>query len=325
MTMYKSTGSAGQAAGLDQAGPETSGPVPASAAADLGGAPEAATAQAGELSERSIGDIIAEVRNLSAEQVQRVLALQQQKGLRFGEAAVELGLATRDDVLQALAQQFHYPYAGAGADAVGAELVTLHEPFGERAEAFRALRSQLMMRVFGIVPKQALAVISADVGDGKTYTTANLGVALAQLGSRTLIVDADMRSPRMHEVFGVSNRAGLSGILSGRMVSKVIQQVNGVPSLYVLPVGAIPPNPLELIERPAFGLLLKELSNKFDHLLVDTPAVSVGSDAGVVASRCGQALIVARLHQSRVRDLQRMLAGLAGSPAQIAGVVANAY
>jgi len=276
--------------------------------------------------ERSIGEIIAELRNLSADQVEKVLAHQRSTGVRFGEAAVALGYASKEDVLFALAQQFHYPYSPEEKRGINAELVTLNEPFGPRAEHFRALRSQLMMRLYGEgEPRRSLAVISPDAGDGKTYCAANLAVTLAQLGGRTLLVDADMRGPRVHEVFGLSNRAGLSSILSGRADSHVIQQVPGVPSLFVLPVGTTPPNPLELVERPAFGLLMRELATKFDHVVVDTPAAVYGSDAMVIAARCGAALLIARKNASRLAALQDLTASFAGSPARVAGVVVNEF
>lgn len=276
--------------------------------------------------ERSIGDIIAELRNLTTEQVEKVLEHQRQAGVRFGEAAVALGYASKDDVLFALSQQFHYPYAPEEQRHVSPELVALNEPFSARAEGFRALRSQLMMRLFDdTASPRALAVISPDAGDGKTYCAANLAVALAQLGGRTLLVDADMRGPRLHEVFKLKNQTGLSGILSGRSDSHVIQQVAGVPSLFVLPVGTTPPNPLELVERPAFGLLMRELVSKFDYVVVDTPAAVYGADAAVIAARCGAALVVARKDKGRVADLQDMVANLAETPTKLAGVIVNEF
>lgn len=276
--------------------------------------------------DRSIGDIIAELRNLSADQVEQILQRQRDTGLRFGEAAVALGFASKEDVLFALAQQFHYPYTPEEKRTVNAELVTLNEPFGPRAEHFRALRSQLMMRLFVEgQTRHAVAIISPDRADGKTYCAANLAVTLAQLGGRTLLVDADMRGPRVHEVFKLENRTGLSGILSGRADKGVIQQVPGVSSLFVLPVGTTPPNPLELVERPAFGLLMRELASKFDHVVVDTPAAVVGADSAVIASRCGAALVVARKNTSRLAMLQELVASFAGSPVRLAGVVVNEF
>jgi chain length determinant protein tyrosine kinase EpsG len=275
--------------------------------------------------DRSIGDIIAETRHLSAGQVEQILALQRERGIRFGEAAIQLGFASTDDVLFALAQQFHYPYAAEEQRKLSPELVALNQPFSVQAESFRAVRSQLMMRVFNEQPRRALAVVSPNSGDGKTFFAANLAVTLAQLGGRTLLVDADLRGPRQHEVFNLSNNSGLSGILSGRVESQVVQQVPGVSSLFVLPVGITPPNPLELVERPAFGLLMRELVSKFDHVVVDTPASEYGADATVIAARCGASLVLARKHESRVGALEELTAVLSQSSTKLAGVIVNEY
>ncbi|WP_241516987.1 CpsD/CapB family tyrosine-protein kinase [Roseateles puraquae] len=281
---------------------------------------------AADLHDRPIGDLIRDARNLSAAEVEKVLSYQRQHGVRFGEAAVTLGLASPDDVLNALAQQFHYPLANAERRIASPELVTLLQPFSVQAEAIRAVRSQVTMRLTKAdAPRQALAVISPDTGDGKTYFAANLAVALAQLGGRTLLVDADLRGPRQHEVFKVSNAAGLSSLLSGRTESQVIQSVEGVPGLFVLPCGPIPPNPLELIERPAFGLLVRELTAKFDHVVIDTAAGSLGSDACVVAAKCGAALVLTRKHKNKVSGLQDLVASMAGSSVQLLGAVVNEF
>lgn len=274
--------------------------------------------------ERSIGDYLADLRNLKPEQVERILHHQRQHGVRFGEAAVALGLASKEDVLFALAQQFDYPYAAEDDRKLGPELVALNDPFGERAEHFRSLRSQLMMRAFADVDtRRALAFVSPDVSDGRTYCASNLAVALAQLGGRTLLVDADLRGPRVHDIFRLSNRAGLSGILSGRSNHDTIAQVAAVPSLFVLPAGTTPPNPLELVERAAFGHLMRELASKFDHVVVDTPAATRGADASVIAARCGAAVLIARKDRSQFSALQELVASFSGSPAKVAGVVFN--
>lgn len=283
---------------------------------------EAAAAQ--HVHDRSIGSIISELRDLSSTQVEKILAYQREHGVRFGEAAVALGLVSANDVLQALSQQFHYPYA---PRKVGSpELVTLTHPFSLQSEAFRAIRSQITMRLNheGEVRK-ALAIISPDTLDGKSFFAANLAVTLAQLGGRTLIVDADMRGPRLHEIFEVSNKVGLSSVLSGRTSAQVIQQVDGVAGLFILPVGVTPPNPLELVERPAFGLLMRELVSKFDYVLVDTPAAQYGADASVIAARCGAALVLARNNESRVADLVDLVGSFENCPVRITGVVVNEF
>lgn len=278
-------------------------------------------------SDRSIGSIIAQANSLSAADVERILAHQKAEGLKFGEAAVALGLAKREDVLWALSQQFHYPYAPGGGAHSSAELVLASKPFGRQAEAFRKLRSQINMQVFGrgSADRCALAVVSANQGDGKSFFAANLAVGFSQLGGRTLLIDANMREPRQHEIFGLSNEAGLSTILSGRTAGQVIQPAHDLPSLFVLPVGTLPPNPTELLERPAFGLLLRELQNKFDFVVVDTPALEQGADCIVTAARCGAALVMARQDRSRLAAVQDLADTLTATSTRLAGVVLNEH
>ncbi|MFM2345278.1 MAG: hypothetical protein RL654_31 [Pseudomonadota bacterium] len=276
--------------------------------------------------DRCIGDLIREKKSLSEQQIEAILAYQRDHGVRFGEAAVALGLATDADVVFALSQQFHYPYTPEDRRHIHPELVTATQPFGPRAEAFRAIRSQLMMRVFSpIEPRRAMAVVSPDSGDGRSYFVANLGIVLAQLGGRTLIMDANFRTPRQHDLFGVPNAAGLSGILSGRQEENVIYQAADIPSLFVMPVGILPPNPLELLERPAFRLLVGELLRKFDHVIVDTPPASSGSDAAVIASRCGAALVVSRKNKTRMASLNTLVDSMVAASAKLAGVVLNEH
>ena len=281
----------------------------------------------GAVLDRRIGDILAETCHLDAGQIEQILAHHRTNGVRFGEAAVALGLVSTEDVLFALAQQFHYPYAPEERRKLSPELIALNQPFSLQAEAFRATRSQLMTRLFGEheQPRRALAVVSPDSGDGKTFFAANLAVALAQLGGRTLLIDADLRGPRQHEVFNLPNSSGLSGLLVGRSEPNVVQQVVGVDSLFVLPGGVTPPNPLELIERPSFGLLIRELVGKFDHVVVDTPAAAYGADCTVIAARCGAAILIARRNASRLRRLQELTELLGEGPAKLAGVIVNDY
>jgi protein-tyrosine kinase len=284
------------------------------------------TQQNSILHDRSIGELIGKTNQLNQEQVQQVLNYQKDTGLRFGEAAVALGLVSNDDVLFALSQQFHYPYSPVDKQKLNPELVTAAQPFSKQAEAFRAIRGQVLLRAFQEGgSKTALAVVSANTADGKTFFAANLAIVLAQLGGRVLLIDADMRGPRQHEVFGIENSLGLSGLLSGRAEQQVIRQIPDLPSLYLLPGGAVPPNPIELVERPAFGLLMKELVSKFDYVLVDTPAAFYGADASAIALKCGAALCLARQGHSKIRGLQDFMATISAGTVKIAGVIMNEY
>lgn len=278
--------------------------------------------------DKSIGDIIAEANNLSAGQVSQVLAHQQKTGLKFGEAAVALGFIKREDVLWALSQQFHYPYQAEGGTAVCAELVVATKPFDAAAEFFRDVRSQLISNLFTPEqdPRRALAICSPNVGDGKSFFAANLAVAFSQLGGRTLLVDADMRTPRMHEIFGLENpKAGLSGILSGRNETNVIRPIDALPSLFLLPVGVVPPNPLELIQRPVFDMLINELVRKFDYIIVDTPAVSHGADARVTAAKCGASVAVARKGKTDIPAMRQLVELLTKRGQEFGGVILNEF
>ena len=278
--------------------------------------------------ERSIGEIISEANKLSPDQIEQILNYQRENGVRFGEAAVALGLANSDDVLWALAQQFHYPYTNENKAGINQELVVATKPFTDQAEAFRAIRSHLIMTVYSQEegPRPAICVISPNSGDGKTFFAANIAVAFSQLSGRTLLIDADMRNPRQHEIFGLPQHAvGLSSILSGRASSQVIHHVQHLPSLYVLPVGVVPPNPIELVERPAFGMLVRELLTKFDRIIVDTPAASKGADGAVIAAKCGAAVLMARRDHSRLTALQNIVHTVGLGRTQIVGAILNEF
>lgn len=276
--------------------------------------------------EASLGHILQKTKGLSADQVQRALDYQRDHGVRFGEAAVALGMAKPDDVVWALSQQFRYPYAPQSQASMHAELVVAHSPFNEEVETFRDLRSQLVLGVFSEVQaRKALAIVSSDEGDGKSFVAANLAVAFSQLPGRTLLIDANLREPRLHEVFGVDQDMGLTGVLSGRAEPNVIKPVEHLPNLYLMPAGVLAPNPSELLQGAAFSLCLKELLARFDYVLVDTPAASEGSDARVIAVHCGAALMVGRQNKSRIPRMQSFVKLLNKSQVKMAGILMNEF
>lgn len=276
--------------------------------------------------DRPIGELLRVANNLTDKQVDEILRYQQSNGLRFGEAAVELDLATHDEVLWAVSQQYHYPYAPY-PQGVSSELVVASKPFSPESELFRELRSNLMLGVMASSQtRRAVAFVSPSVGDGKTFLIANLAVAFSQLGARTLVIDANLRSPRLHRIFGASPKGGgLSGILSGRSRQNVIVPADDLPSLYFLPAGSRPPNPLELLQRPAFSLLVRDVLAKFDYVFVDTPASSQGADARVVANACGAAVAVARQGKSQLGSMQSLVNSLTKARIGLAGVVLNQH
>lgn len=274
----------------------------------------------------SLGQVLRNSKGLTDEQIEQIVLHQRTHNLRFGESAVALNYANRDEVLWALSQQFHYPYVSKEERKFPSELVTAVSPFDEISEVFRDLRSKLLDEFFSEhKATSALAVVSPNAGDGRTFFAANLAVALSQLGARTLLVDANLRNPRLHSVFRIGNNTGLSSILMGREESNVIHQLAGLPSLYVLPAGAPPPNPIELVQRPAFGLLMHDLINRFDHVVVDTPSAAAGADSRVIAAKCGSALLVGRRDRTPMSRLEKLADGVAKSGARLAGLVINEH
>ncbi len=224
--------------------------------------------------ERSIGAILVDAGRLKIEDAERILHLQKEQGLRFGDAALKFGLITKADIDFALASQFDYPYLLRGESAVSEEVVAAYAPFTPQVEALRALRSQLMLRWFDTdLSRKALAIVSAERNEGRSFIAANLAVAFSQLGEHTLLIDADLRNPSQHRFFGLDNRSGLSAVLSGRGGPDTIQRIPALRDLCVLTAGAQPPNPSELLARPLFAQLLQESAKEFDVILARHPGV----------------------------------------------------
>jgi receptor protein-tyrosine kinase len=273
-----------------------------------------------------IGTILAERGKLKDGDVERVLELQRARGLRFGEAALRLGLITREDLNRAIATQFDLPYLPTGRKGAGSELVIAYDPSRPAAEDLRALRTQLLIRWSARgVRSPALAIVSPDSGEGRSYVAANLAVAFAQLGERTLLIDADLRAPRQHQIFGLSGGVGLSAVLSGRCGREAVTPLPAFGALSLLPAGACPPNPLELLTRPAFALLLEELRPEFDLVLFDTAPARPFADAHGVTFRAGAALVLARRDRTRLADVGCVVRELTEAGAWVVGTVFNAF
>ena len=275
---------------------------------------------------RSIGAILIDSGKLSLEDAERILHVQRELGLRFGEAAIQLGLLSSQDIQLALANQYDYPYLlrnEAGSD-ISEELIAAYQPFSHQVEILRALRSQLMLRWFtGEPERRTLAVASPGRGDGRSYLAANLAVVFSQLGEHTLLIDADLRNPRQHELFNLDNRSGLSSILSNRAELSDIKRVPSFIDLSVLPAGPQPPNPQELLGRPMFARLLEELVNEFDVIIIDTPAGAEYADVQTIAVRASGALMVARNNQTSVSAFGGLVKAFTHSGVAVVGSVLN--
>jgi len=275
---------------------------------------------------RSIGAVLIDAGRLKVQDLERILRLQRESNLRFGEAAIRLDLLTPADIDYALSLQFDLAYLLPGQSAVSEEVVTAYLPNSPKAEALRGLRSQLILRWFDAGPEnKALAIVSAQRKDGRSHIAANLAVVFSQLGERTLLVDADLRHPRQHLLFGLDGHIGLSTVLSERAGMEALQSIPSLPNLAVLPAGALAPNPTELLARPVLPKLLQQLAQAFDVILLDSSASSETADAQVLAVRAGAALIVARKNAARTWQVQGISAQVTEARATIVGAVLNDY
>lgn len=286
---------------------------------------------------RRIGEWLESVGALDDTDITRVLTFQSRHGVPFGQSAVKLGLVTQKDVDWALSQQLTPgDPRPASRDRLAPDLVMALAPQSAQVEAFRSLRAYVAHALATIEnePRAALAVVSASSGDGKSFIAANLAIAFSQLRVRTLLVDADLRRPRLHDLFGIDPSAiGLAEFLAGSAggagiggipaTRRLVHPIGTLRNLYVLPAGQVPDNPSELLQSPAFGRALNKMRAQFDMVIVDTPAAIFGSDALVSATKCGAALMVVRRNHTGMGALEVLASQLEGSRCKLIGPMVN--
>jgi len=273
--------------------------------------------------DRPIGVILVDWGRLTQENAQRILDFQKKAGLPFGEAGIAMGLLTEEDVRQVLSLQFGHTDLPEET-TFGMDLIAARQPQSLAVEHLRGLRSQLMLRWFENDARQAaLAVVSPGSGEGRSYIAANLAVLFSQLGKRTLLIDADLRKPRQHRIFGLPGRIGLSAVLAGRAGWEAVNEIPALPDLSVLPAGALPPNPQELLARAGFARLIAAMRSSYDVILIDTPAATTCADAGTIAVRAGAALMLACRDRSSVPRLANLTEDLRQFGVTIVGAVLN--
>lgn len=284
--------------------------------------PSLSLALPGREQDHRIGALFVDRGMLTLADAERVLHRQHERGIRFGEAAMELGLVTPEQMHEVLASQFDFPVLSAREARVSREVIAAFSPDSPAAEALRALRSQLMLRWFNGDPQhKALAIVSPGSGDGRTYLAANLAVMLSQLGERVMIVDADLRKPRLHEMFGVANVTGLSSLLAGLAQAPIPQTVAGLDRLSVLTAGPIPPNPQELLAGPALARLIAQVRDDFDAIILDTSPGVAFADADAVCRTAGAALMVVRSHATRLAEAKTLATRLRDGRIEVVGSV----
>jgi chain length determinant protein tyrosine kinase EpsG len=278
------------------------------------------TLPAGQGPESSMGALLLDSGKLKPEDAERVLRMQKETGIRFGEAAVRLGLVSEDDIQQVLAHQFSYPYLRKGQAGLSPKLLAAYDPFCPQVESLRAIRSQLMLRWFAR-GRRALAIVGVDPEDGAALFASNLAIVFSQLGEQTLLVDANLRAPRQQDAFALKPRQGLSDLLAGRADLDVIARVPAFVDLSIMPAGTLPPNPQELLAREGFRNLNTQLESRYDIVLYDVPPFQSGVDSVAVASRAGGALLVARKNYTRISHIGRAAEQLVDAGCEVLGSV----
>ena len=280
----------------------------------------AVSADAELLAERQL----IEANNLDEKRVARVRALQQRFNISFAEAALAMGMVRRKEFLNALAKGFQYTVFGSPERQAGFsdELVIGFEAFGEKAEEIRSIRTSLVSKLTSI-DTNSVAFVSPASQLGSSYVCANIALSFAQTGARTLIVDANLRKPRLGQMFGLErNTAGLVETVTSQ--TETLENVAEVaPNLFVLPSGKAPPNPQELLSSIGFVRLVEVFSRDFALVFYDTTSTEHCADGLIVARRAGSAVIIARRHQTSLKDIGALASSLRNQNCEIVGSILN--
>ncbi|HWQ36246.1 MAG TPA: polysaccharide biosynthesis tyrosine autokinase [Blastocatellia bacterium] len=202
------------------------------------------------------------------------------------------------------------------------ELLSQHESLSSFAEAYRALRTSILLSSAEHAPR-AIMVTSSYPAEGKTTIVANTAISLAQTDARVVVLDADMRRPRCHKILRLNNDVGLSNYLSGRAEIDDLIQKHAIPNLHVITAGPVPPNPAELLSSTRLRKLIEELCERFDHVIIDSPPVINVSDALIVSPLVDGVVIVVKGGQTPREAVLRTRQALFEVNARVFGVVLN--
>jgi protein-tyrosine kinase len=208
----------------------------------------------------------------------------------------------------------------------GPELAYAHDTGTLRSEKLRSLRTELLMRLGTHKGAATFAIVGARPAEGRSQLCAELALAFAQLGGKTLLVDANLRKPRLDKLFtGTRSNAGLTEVLTGKLHNIPLHRVVGPQHLALLTAGTPPANPVDLLSGVQFERLVRDWSRSYDYVLIDTPPTSLRSDGIVIANVVRNVVLVAHRNKTsfaQVTDLQRRLEA---TDARIIGAVLNDF
>lgn len=272
---------------------------------------------------QSIGKLLLQSGKLKPEDADKILHEQVVSGTRFGDAAVKLGLLKQKDIDEALSKQFEFSYINTAETKVDSLVISAYQPFSSSVEQIRALRGQLGIRWFD--ERKSLVLLGPESKVGNSVICANLAVSFAQLGKKTLLIDANMRHPTIHSLFNLENKRGFSDILVSRSNMDVIHRFEGVDNLSIMTSGAIPPNPVELLGRSELGQLITELENLFDVIIYDTPAALDYCDAQMLLAKIKGAVLTVKKNRTSMNHIEQVKKEFAVINAEIIGSVLNEF
>lgn len=269
-----------------------------------------------------IGDFFVDAGRLSGADVDAIVEKQRAGNLRFGDAAMALGLLREDEVQQALSKQYQYPIASADAALAGFPIA--YAPHTPEAEAIRKIRTQLLLKL-DANKTQSIAIISPNSGEGKSYVATSLALAFAQNGQRTLLINANLREAQHSGVLDSQRLQGLSSVLSKRHTLAQCLMTTSFAKLCLLDAGPLPPNPAELLLAPGLKNIFENIGDQFDVVILDTPSMNLFPDAQLIAQQVNACLIVARQHTTPVGDIRKTKRMIHAAGGMIVGSIFNEY
>ncbi|NNC12951.1 polysaccharide biosynthesis tyrosine autokinase [Planctomonas sp. JC2975] len=204
--------------------------------------------------------------------------------------------------------------------AASRPLIVQVDPRGARAESFRTLRTNLQFLDVG-ADARTFVISSSVENEGKTTTGLNLAIALSDAGNRVLVIDADLRQPRIAHYLGIEGAVGLTDVLIGRAELTDVVQPWGKTSLSALPAGSVPPNPSELLGSQAMASLIQRVEGMYDYVLFDSPPLLPVTDAAVLGKTVGNTLLVVAASRTRKAQLKGSVSALANVGARLAGII----
>jgi chain length determinant protein tyrosine kinase EpsG len=270
-----------------------------------------------------LGELLQHDGTLTEQDVREIMAAQRLVGEKFGEVAARLGLVKEQDLQRALSRHAEFPLAVPGESTLSPDLITAYQPATARAEELRTLRSELGLRWFSR-GHRALAIVEPRPGEGSAVIAANLAVAFAQLGERTLLIDANLRAPAQQDLFGLKATVGLADFIKGREnLDGAAVRVPDFKCLSVMFAGPLPPNPQELLGHVSFAYLMEAATTKFSVVILDTPPMLQCADAQLIAARAGGAVLATKRHTSRLADVVRVKLQLEAAGVSLLGAVVD--